>query len=85
MTKESECKPMFDRHTYDDSFMYRVRKKPVEVKAIEVSVDFEVETLEGKMQGKAGDFLIKGVKGELYPVDKEIFKETYEFVRDSTQ
>lgn len=84
-TTNNNGKPIFDRHTYDDSFMYRVRKIPVQVKAIQVTVDFEVETLEGKMQGKAGDYLIKGVKGELYPIDKDIFHETYEFVRDSTQ
>ena len=33
------------------------------------------------MKGKAGDYLIEGIKGELYPCDKEIFKETYEKIK----
>lgn len=40
----------------------------------------EVKTLEGVLKGKAGDYLIEGVRGELYPCDKEIFEETYEAV-----
>jgi len=53
-------------------------KKPISIKAIQLKKPFEVETLEADNQkGKAGDYLIKGVKGELYPCDKEIFKESY--------
>jgi hypothetical protein len=40
--------------------------------------DFEVETLEGVMRGKAGDYLIIGVAGEKYPCKREIFERTYE-------
>lgn len=32
------------------------------------------------MKGKAGDVLITGVQGEMYPCDLEIFKQTYEIV-----
>lgn len=39
-----------------------------------------VKTLEGNMTGKRGDWLIKGVRGELYPCDGSIFDETYEQV-----
>jgi len=39
--------------------------------------DFEVETLEGLMKGRAGDYLVEGVDGELYPCRREIFEETY--------
>jgi len=56
------------------------RKKPVGVKAVQMEKEFEVGTLEGVLKGKAGDYLIEGVKGELYPYDKEIFEETYEEV-----
>jgi hypothetical protein len=34
--------------------------------------------MEGTMRGKAGDYLIIGVHGEMYPCDKTIFEETYE-------
>lgn len=39
-----------------------------------------VPTLEGVMNCYNGDFLIKGVKGELYPCRRDIFLETYEAV-----
>lgn len=40
--------------------------------------EFMVGTLEGTMTGKLGDWLIRGVKGELYPCKPEIFEATYE-------
>lgn len=57
------------------------RKKPVVVHARKISKPFEVHTLEGIMKGKRGDWLIRGVEGELYPCDNRIFKKTYERVR----
>lgn len=54
------------------------RKKPIVVQAKQMSEPFEVQTLEGTMRGKAGDYLIIGVIGERYPCDKEIFERTYE-------
>ena len=53
-------------------------KKPLKVLAVQMQLDFEVETLEGVMKGKCWDYLIQGIKGELYPCKKEIFEETYE-------
>ena len=38
----------------------------------------EIKTLEGTMVAKAGDYIIKGVKGEIYPCKSDIFEETYE-------
>lgn len=37
-----------------------------------------IETLEGTMRAEYGDYIIKGVKGELYPCKPDIFEETYE-------
>jgi hypothetical protein len=37
-----------------------------------------VETLEGTMHASPGDWLIKGVQGELYPCKPDIFEATYE-------
>jgi hypothetical protein len=39
---------------------------------------FKVKTLEGIMEAKVGDFLLRGVKGELYPCRRDIFLESYE-------
>ena len=37
-----------------------------------------IPTLEGLMTAGENDWIIKGVKGELYPVKADIFEETYE-------
>lgn len=39
---------------------------------------FEIQTLEGAMKVRPGDYVIKGVKGEFYPCRRDIFEETYE-------
>lgn len=38
----------------------------------------EIETLEGVMTAYVGDYIIKGVQGELYPCKADIFEATYE-------
>ena len=35
---------------------------------MKMPVAFEVETMEGVVNGKAGDYLAVGLKGEMYPV-----------------
>lgn len=40
-----------------------------------------IDTLEGRMTARPGDWIIRGVKGELYPCKPEIFEATYEAVR----
>ena len=37
-----------------------------------------VKTLEGNMIARKDDYVVKGVKGEIYPVNSVIFDETYE-------
>jgi len=39
-----------------------------------------VQSLEGAVIGTDGDWIIKGIKGELYICDDDIFKMTYERV-----
>lgn len=41
---------------------------------------WEIGTLEGKHRVSAGDFVIKGVKGEYYPFKPDIFAATYDAV-----
>jgi hypothetical protein len=36
-----------------------------------------IKTLEGEMLANVGDWIIQGVKGELYPCKNEIFEATY--------
>lgn len=37
-----------------------------------------IDTLEGQMKAKPGDWIIKGIKGEFYPCKPDIFAESYE-------
>lgn len=39
---------------------------------------YYIETLEGRMTAKPGDWIVKGIKGELYPVKPDIFKLIYD-------
>jgi len=52
-------------------------KKPIAIQAKQVAGEFWVESLEGDHQGKDGDYLMQGVRGEIYICDKDIFEETY--------
>jgi len=40
----------------------------------------EIKTLEGTMRANKGDWIIKGIQGELYPCKPDIFEKTYEKV-----
>ena len=44
--------------------------------------DVQIFTLEGMMLAKPGDYIIRGIKGELYPCKPDIFEATYEPVED---
>jgi hypothetical protein len=52
-------------------------KLPKIIHAKQMDKDFEVETMEGTMKGKKGDYLIVGVEGERYPCNEEVFKKSY--------
>lgn len=38
----------------------------------------EIVTLEGRVEASVGDYIIRGVQGELYPCKPDIFAATYE-------
>jgi hypothetical protein len=42
----------------------------------------EIKTLEGVMRGEVGDYIIQGVKGEIYPCKPDIFEVTYEEIEE---
>lgn len=43
--------------------------------------EMKIKTLEGVMTANRGDYIIKGVKGEIYPCKPDIFEITYEVVK----
>jgi hypothetical protein len=44
--------------------------------------ELHIPTLEGEMHAQPGDWIICGVKKELYPCKPDIFEQTYEKVED---
>lgn len=46
--------------------------------AYTVNEDTFIVTLEGDMKVEVGDWVIKGIAGELYPCKNEIFLKTYD-------
>lgn len=40
--------------------------------------EVQIQTLEGVITAKAGDWIIRGVHGEYYPCKPDIFEKTYE-------
>lgn len=74
-----------------DAFLLGVDAKPEwfresEVATIELTEDTieicYINTLEGVMTAIEGDYIIRGVNGELYPCKADIFEKTYEAVTD---
>lgn len=67
-----------ERNEEVEGYVFRPWRKTTLTYAIRMPVPFEVDTLEGLHTGKAGDFLALGQHGEMYPIDAEVFHETYE-------
>lgn len=44
------------------------------------NMGLQIPTLEGLMLARQGDYVIRGIKGELYPCKPDIFEATYEAV-----
>jgi hypothetical protein len=68
-----------------DAFKFRVDNCPdwfmdqVTSRQITTFTDYcLINTLEGTMTGNNGDFIIKGINGEIYPCKPDIFLKTYE-------
>ena len=60
-----------DLHKWDDYVQLIIAK------------GMKIPTLEGKMVASIGDYIIKGVQGEVYPIKADIFEATYEVVNES--
>ena len=64
----------FDKFTFNGS--YHPGNRTIS------SAYISINTLEGTMKADLGDWLIKGVKGEFYPIKNDIFEATYEQVEE---
>lgn len=48
-----------------------------------IAYDLMISTLEGMLYASVGDYIIKGVNGELYPCKPDVFAKTYERVEEN--
>ena len=57
-------------------------KKPVVVHACQMNFreGFCITTANGVVKGKPGDYLVVALDGDAWPVAKEIFEKTYEYI-----
>ncbi|UPI11864.1 hypothetical protein [Bacillus phage SBSphiJ6] len=74
-----------------DAFLFNVDPTPdwfiEKTNSREIVIGYEMDsvfcmipTLEGTMCGSEGDYIIRGVQGEIYPCKADIFEATYEKV-----
>jgi hypothetical protein len=56
----------------------RTYRKRTLLRAVQVDEPFSVDTLEGRMEGQAGDFLGIGVHEERYPIAASVMADSYE-------
>ena len=47
-----------------------------------ISTELYIQTPEGDLYPKIGDYLIKGINGKVYPYARKLFEELYEEVED---
>lgn len=85
IVRDKEGRHFVDGEWWWPSGIKEYRKKTL-TKAVRMTKPFSIETLEGTMEGKAGDYLmigVIGVNGEMYPCDADIFAKTYELADES--
>lgn len=61
-----------------EKFTNNKLKKVLIERRIDGIATCKIETLEGTMTAKEGDYIIKGINGEFYPCKPDIFEKTYE-------
>ncbi len=69
---------VFKKNVIPDLEFKEAVKKPIPIRCVQINEAFAVETMEGTLEGKPGDWLMVGIHGEMYPIDQEIFQKTYD-------
>lgn len=69
--------PEWAMEAYNDGTMYFAA-----LSVGEPPCELFIQTLEGSMHASVGDYIIKGVSGEIYPCKPDIFEKTYDKVED---
>ena len=74
---EKKWDELYDKHRNNPQ---KFNGRSWQVCRIGMDKNMSMMTLEGQMTAKIGDWIIKGVNGEIYPCKDDIFKKTYEIV-----
>lgn len=61
---------------------FNVRNGRDEKVGININGTVDIDTLEGTMRADVGDWVIRGVQGEHYPCQPDLFEATYEEVEE---
>lgn len=61
-----------------DALEFLPYRKTAPAYALLMAEPFLVKTMEGQMDGRAGDWLMRGAHGEYYPCSAQVFADTYE-------
>jgi len=78
LLKKTEYKTYGEREVVEG--MYPCMKRPITVHAKQIDEPFRVNTMGGNYkQGKSGDYLMRGIEGELYICDRDIFERSYDW------
>ena len=59
-----------------------IRKKPIDVRAVQIDKEIQIKTREGTLYAYPGDWILEDIEGNLYPVGNKILGETYDFIED---
>ena len=62
----------------------RALKKPIPITACKINEPFTVDTTEGTMTGRTGDWLMQGVSGEMYICPADIFEKSYDILASAS-
>jgi hypothetical protein len=60
----------------------RARRRPVVVRCVQIDEPFQVGSLDGVVRGSPGDWLMEGVRGEMYVCHDALFHQTYELINE---
>lgn len=79
---EVEVERVYDLLRFAESNWVRlpewIKEKYEKGEILFTSKYMSIKTLDGRVRADVGDYLIKGIKGEIYSCKPDIFSETYE-------
>jgi len=65
-----------------ENLVYDINDSAWKLNVAAPTVEMIIKTLEGNMKINVGDYIVKGINGEFYPVKEDIFLKTYEPIQE---